>query len=110
GGFQSETPYGSIIISEKAVQSDIGKIEGSNFTENMLFNFGDNVNQGESSKNLKQEMAKLNEFNIVVSEEIVAILQAFLNQFIYLMQGFLSFGLLVGLAGIGVIMTRSVTE
>jgi putative ABC transport system permease protein len=112
GGSAANVPYGSIFISEETFNRDVGdEINEIEYDIQQLFIFRDNIrNTAEASRDLKEEYAKINEFNIFIAEELVAVIQGFINQFIYLMQGFLSFGLLVGLAGLAVIMTRSVNE
>lgn len=110
GGLQADLPTGSILTTKEAIKSDTGLEILPNVNQNILFDFDEESDIGDQSKEIKEELAKLNEFNVVIARELMAIFQAFINQFIYLMQGFLSFGLLVGLAGLAVIMTRSVHE
>lgn len=48
--------------------------------------------------------------NIIVFQELVERGGAFLNQLIVLLQGFLSLGLIIGLAGMAIVQTRSIRE
>lgn len=108
--FGGELPVGSIILTKDAPIQDILSEQVPTAENSILFNFDDNADFGAESKKLKQEFAKRSEFNILIARELTVTIQAFVTQLIYLMQGFLSFGLIVGLAGLAVIMTRSVHE
>lgn len=105
--FGSRLPYGDIVLSAKGFPISTEELGGSSDT--ILFSLIENVDPA-SYASIKDEIAKEGEFNLVIAEEVITTFQAFIKQFIYLMQGFLSFALLVGLAGLSIIMLRSVNE
>ncbi|MCB9790411.1 FtsX-like permease family protein [Candidatus Nomurabacteria bacterium] len=106
---QGEQPTANLIISDKAIKSD-GIIINNDFTHRLFFNFKEGINATDASNKIKENLATIGEFQVLVAEAELAVIQAFINQFLYLVQGFLALGLVVGLAGISIILVRSVNE
>lgn len=100
------TPENDFISSDLSTE----EFPSSSTTYEIFAKFDSDTDSLQTGSELKDELATNQVFNILIAEELALRIQSFTNQFIYLLQGFLSFGLLVGLAGLGVIMTRSVHE
>lgn len=106
---QGEQATANILISEKAAQAD-GIVRNNDYIPRVFFGLEEGVDASEASNRIKENLATIGEFQVLIAAAELAVVQAFINQFLYLVQGFLALGLVVGLAGISIILIRSVNE
>jgi putative ABC transport system permease protein len=70
----------------------------------------DSQNSIQAGKDVKELLSTKNTSNIIVFQEAIKRGTLFLNQLILMTQGFLAFGLIVGMAGLAVVLVRSINE
>ncbi len=103
------------IINGIYVRSDlVTSQEGFNTTSSYitLLKFSDDISEEEQedlAKDLEREFLPNGMQTFIIKKEIESQLKM-LNNFFYLLEAFLGLGLVVGIAGLGIITIRSVTE
>ncbi|MEI7604079.1 MAG: FtsX-like permease family protein [bacterium] len=111
---QNYTIFQYGIVTSNKVFTDImdKNFVKENAEDNMLFKLSNNgKTRAENLKIIQESLIKYNLANRLFSiASIFEIVSAFLKGSITILQGFLSFALFVGVAGIAIIMVRSVNE
>jgi putative ABC transport system permease protein len=94
-----------IFSYDEFVKQDFG-FNSSNY---FLINVNENVNVEDTAKKLESSFLKNGMYVIAVESMVMEVIKT-MNQFFYLFDAFMGLGLIIGIAGLGIITIRSVHE
>ena len=101
-----DTAYIQAIFSyDKFIRQDFG-FNSSNY---FLVNVNENVDVEDTAKKMESSFLKNGMYVIAVESMVMEVIKT-MNQFFYLFDAFMGLGLIIGIAGLGIITIRSVHE